>query len=594
MHDLLKLNEAQRRAVTHPKGPALVLAGPGSGKTFLVISRIRYLIENRGVSPDNILVITFTNLAAQSMQRRFDESTNGEYLGVWFGTFHSFFYHILKTYDSYNHQSFITLKEKEYYLNETLEEFGISGEKSAFLLACMSSERKEEIAYGVLPEGMSVELFEKIRRKFCEKLYRDKKTDYDDMAVACYRLLKSNPYVLKELRQKYRYIIIDEYQDTNENQDNLISLIASNSGHLMVVGDDDQSIYGFRGSSSQIMVGFTKRYPDAKIYSLENNYRSTPEIVECANKVICENKRRFSKHIRAVKPTGEKVQCRGFIDEPGEMEYLHERITILSKQIPLSEMAVLARSNRELEKAASFLKRRGIKCYLQNPKKSKCQWEEAEELLDCLRFVNGKLLHAPELWRKIGGNEHKRLFLSGKAPYVVLRYLVKEIGEDFGKEKTEMTEKLIGNSKKYKSIPDYLAHVDAVLNELKDVSDTREKEGIALMTIHASKGLEFGYVCILNVNEGTIPGKRIGDGEALEEERRLLYVGMTRAKKVLDILYLTGTKENPRLPSRFLKPILKRTEKSYSASSTNSSNSTLSKNSSNASATISYSSSSSI
>lgn len=609
MLDLSVLNEAQKRAVTHSKGPAVVLAGPGSGKTFLIVSRIRYLIEQQEVSPDTILVITFTKAAALSMQRRFEESTNGRYAGVWFGTFHAFFYQILKEYDSYNQNSLFEAEEKKHYLKQIFKELKLEWDDSAdyrSLTEYVPSEKP-------IPLELSEEQIEQVREKWRKRTRMDRKLSFDDMGELVWELLQRKPQILTELQNRFSYFFVDEYQDTNFVQEKILALLAEKGRNLMVVGDDDQSIYGFRGSSPEGIKNFMEHFPDAKMYILEKNYRSTGQIVAAADRIIRENKNRYAKEIKAVGEWGENVRCLGFSDRKEEYAYLGKRIVSLQKErnLDCSDMAVIARTNRELEMISLTLQKAGILCHGSENKKNMEEHFIIKEIIGCMEFIAGTRDRAPQIWNRISGNEEKRIFLSRLTPAAAVHYLIKNMGyekilreqsaketangtapmEEWGKILSYVT----GCGKGERVWEKWIAQLKKEMNQMPRCSG---EKGVRLLTMHGAKGLEFTYVCIADVNEGIIPGKRSRKAGEIEEERRLFYVAVTRAKKILDILYLNGTQEYPKLPSRFLNPLFEKQKKGgqnhYSSSSTSSSNSALSRNSSNASATASYSASSSI
>ncbi len=610
------LSEAQRRAVTHPGGPAIVLAGPGSGKTYTIVNRIIYLIEYQQVSPDTILVITFTKAAALSMQSRFEESTGGKFAGVWFGTFHSFFYQILKEYDSYNNNSLFETEEKKQFIKGILERQGIDLEDYGDVLRFFHDFAS------LMPDGVTEEQAKLIAQQVKEEMRKERKLDFDDMAGLVMNLFQNKPQVLKQLKHRHKYILVDEYQDINYEQEEILALLAAPENELMVVGDDDQSIYGFRGSKPAVMKNFGVRYPEAENYYLEMNYRSTKQIVDAAMAVINENTERFLKDLCAKTEEGEAVNCIGFESKKEEYEYIACQILDLKKEqgLSFSDMAIITRSNKEQEALMLFLQKKGIHCFGKENRKSIGEHFVAKEMIQCLEFVVGKRNRAPAVWNKMDGNETKRKLLSKQLPIPAIHFIYHVMGYKnvlkniaITLEKTEGIEakvwleeweKILSHIRKHgENYKDLKVWVFELEDFLKNILPERSWEGVHFMTMHGAKGLEFAYVCIPDANEGVIPGKRCRKKEEIEEERRLFYVAMTRAKKILDILYLKGTPEYPRLPSRFLNPLLKkknnvRTEnpltKDYSASSTNSSNSTLSKNSSKASATASYSSSSSM
>ncbi len=610
MLNFLNLNEAQRRAVTHPEGPAIVLAGPGSGKTFLIVNRIIYLIEYQKVIPETILVITFTKAAALSMQRRFEKSTEGKYTKVRFGTFHSFFFQILKEYDSYNNNSLFETEEKKLYLKNTFAELGIQWDNSIDYVSFISNP----LLYAT--ESRTEEQIRQVIKTLKKQIRRDRKLDFDDMSELVLSLLKKHPQILKELQNRYKYILVDEYQDSNRSQEEILKLLSAPSYQIMVVGDDDQSIYGFRGSEPGIMSGFRRQFPGARMYVLERNYRSTQRIVFAATQVINENRNRFKKDLKSEAETGEKVRCLGFQNKKMELLYIAKRLMELNQKynISFSDMAVITRTNREQDSLKCFLQKNKIPCIKGKKQRELSEHFVAKELLDCFEFLIGKRDRAPAIWNAIGGDEKKRRILEKQVPIAAIHFICNVMGYikvlqkqaiSVGKREEMDAENLLAEWIKVISIikehgKNHLVLKDWVLQLRIYLEEYETKEvtsGVNILTMHGAKGLEFSYVCIPDANEGVIPGKRCKKEEEPEEERRLFYVAMTRAKKILDILYLTGTPDYPRFPSRFLNPLLKSEmilKSDYSSSSTNSSNSTLSKNSSNASATSSYSSSSSI
>jgi len=626
MFDVSALNLQQARAVCHPGGPALVLAAPGSGKTFLIVNRIRYLLEECRADPASILVITFTKAAALSMQQRFIEALGGKLLPVRFGTFHAIFYQILQEYGSYNQSSILSTKEKIWYLQEILEETallsgiiqGESGPDSQkewinrllHLFGVYKNSPARDV-FGMLPPELSEEVFRQIFELYQERIGADKKLDFDDMASLCIELFRSKEQVLKDLQGRYRYILIDEYQDTNEMQDLAIHMLAGQRAEILAVGDDDQAIYGFRGSAPDIMRDFTKRYPGAVVYRLDQNYRNTGNILNAALKVIRQNKERCTKEIYTCAEDGEPVRCIGFEKRENEQNYLTNRIVQLQDNISYADMAVITRTNRDAEILAQVLHDKEIPCYVREKARSRYEHFVLQQLRNCLHYISREDALCPALWRRLQGRERVRQMLRKMAPYAVIHYIRKQLGYDeelkrIALEKSdadpqkadslwiewqEMLEEFQEQSRCSKGIRGWLQSIERHIRIWEDNNDGKEeKDGVQILTMHSAKGLEFTYVCLMDVNQGIIPGRRTRGKQALEEERRLLYVAMTRAKKILDILYLTGTKEYPRFPSEFLNPLLV----SDHSSSTNSSNSALSRNSSKASATASYSSSSSI
>lgn len=641
MPDFSGLNPAQARAVLHPGGPALVLAGPGSGKTFLIINRIRYLTECCQAAPESILVITFTRAAARSMQRRFTDAAGGRILPVTFGTFHAVFYDILKTYGPYGGDSLLTEKEKIWYLRQALRRlpgreaewlrspaYGRGQEDFRALLGLIGFYKNHPGAEAEdfpqdLPWDMTAEEFQTLFAAYQDGIRRDGRLDFDDMAGLCLELFRKNSGVRQKLHRRYRYILIDEYQDTNPVQDEALRFLAYPENEIFAVGDDDQAIYGFRGSAPDIMQKFGEHYPEAKRYDLTINYRSSGNIVEASVRMISANKKRFAKKLRADAGSGPPVRCLSFPDKKREYEYLTSRLKELSEHMPYTDMAVITRTNRDLERLAGQLGEAGIPCGAAERGKSRFRHFIVREIMECLEYAAKGTGSAPGIWRRLEGDERKRKLLCRQSPYAALQFLRRGIGYDeylrkraaaeygetgqqsgnasgYPEEWEEILQMLSEQSRKYTGCSEWIKAVEEHISawEERRRKTAAQADGVRLLTMHGAKGLEFAYVCLPDVNEGVLPGRKNQGEESVEEERRILYVGMTRAKKILDILYLAGTEEYPRLPSRFLNPLLAAKGISYSSSesssSISSSNSSLSRNSSKASATTSYSSSSSI
>lgn len=375
MFDFSGLNPEQALAAAHPKGAALVLAGPGSGKTLLIVNRIRYLIEYCQAAPENILVITFTRAAAKSMQQRFTEAVCGRAFPVTFGTFHAIFFQILKMYDSYDHHSLLTNKDKMWYLGDILDREYHGASKNLLCQRLLSlfgfyQNHPHVSLEPLLPEEMTEQEFQRIFTAYQNRIRDEGKLDFDDMAERCLELFHKKPEVLRCLQQQYRYVLIDEYQDTNAVQDAVIRKLVGSAQELFAVGDEDQAIYGFRGSAPDIMSSFERRYPGARRYTLEQNYRSTGKIVEAAGKVIAENKQRYPKKMTAVGECGEPVRCQSFEKQEEQYACIVARMKELSVQMPYEEMAVITRTNRELELIAELLRREKIPCDVKERKKA--------------------------------------------------------------------------------------------------------------------------------------------------------------------------------------------------------------------------------
>lgn len=671
MHNM---NEAQLKAVMHGEGPMLVLAGPGSGKTFTITRRISYLIEHYGVEPSRILVITFTKDAAINMQRRFHgQCTTG--LPVNFGTFHAIFYQMIKQSGYYRADSILTDSEKKQLCIPLLIQYKKSLDRSTNGIVSGATEVTEDDVRRCLS---AISYYKNTgnadkAEKMLDKPYRtgfqtllsqyekqralSGKLDFDDMLYLCLKMLKENSQHLQFWQGRFEYLLIDEFQDINPIQYEIIRLIAAPRNNVFAVGDDDQSIYGFRGSEPALMKKFTKDYRGCRQVLLDINYRSTSDIVKASLKVIRENKKRFTKELKAyecssdlkstlksglLRNTEKSVSIKSFSDKVEQ----YKQMGAIFGAIPVQELehnAVLFRTNLQMQQFAAMLLRHSIPYVMKE--KGMCIYDhfimkdiKAYMLFacgDCSRSNFLAIMNKPQ--RYIGRealteetvklNELRKYYetyalsnrhqdISGKLaklerdlwklkkyqPHLGLVYLRKAVGYDAYLEKKsggdetkrkewmELLEQLTEEAKDFTSYEGWFKQQDKWKEQYKKQAKTEEK-GVRLMTVHGSKGLEFDSVWIPDINEGTFPYGRMLSEETVEEERRIFYVAMTRAKKNLELSFVTGTKERPRSPSRFLNPLMKRED--YS-SSTSSSNSQLSKYSSKASDTRSYSSSSSI
>ncbi len=349
-------SKEQLQAIHHGDGPMMVLAGPGSGKTFVITHRIQYLVEHYGVPPEEILVITFTRAAALEMQERFERLMGGIGQNVTFGTFHAIYFQILKRSYHYEQSAIITEKEKREYLKEALEqnlEEEESGDSYIPLLLNDISKIKNE---GLLPDGFQAAYlpdgcFQKIFDDYQNRMRMKRKLDFDDMVLLCRQLLQKQPELLAMWRDIYRYILIDEFQDINRMQYEVVKLLSAPRNNLFVVGDDDQSIYGFRGSDPSIMLGFPEEYQDSETVLLKENYRCTEQIVKSAVKLIDHNKNRFIKKLRAKKEGDRDVILTGSDSKEAEAEEIVTLIKAYRQYGDYRDIAILFRTNL----SASFL-----------------------------------------------------------------------------------------------------------------------------------------------------------------------------------------------------------------------------------------------
>ncbi|MFQ9194100.1 MAG: ATP-dependent helicase [Candidatus Gastranaerophilaceae bacterium] len=597
---MASFNHQQRMAVEHVDHPCLVLAGPGSGKTTVITHRTKKLIEEEGISPSNILVITFTKAAAMEMQQRFLQLMGGKRLPVSFGTFHAVYFQILKYAYNYRTENIIR-EEKKYEILRNIvhkTELDISDENEfvANLISEISNVKGEmlDVAY-YYSKNCPEEVFKKIFREYNDTLIRANLIDFDDMLVMCYELLTKRKDILKLWQDKYRYILIDEFQDINRVQYEVIRLLAKPQDNLFIVGDDDQSIYRFRGARPEIMLNFEKDYPEAKKIILDTNYRSTPEIVAAAGKLIRNNKKRFEKQIRAERKNGSKPVILPFDNVYKECNYILEEIEqLIAKGLTYQDMAVLYRTNTNprtlLEKlmehnipfcmkdvipnlydhfiakdiiayinaAVDFrekgvMKRGDMLRLINRPKRyiSRDVFPRAEvNLEDVKRFYQDK----GYVLERISKLEYDLAMIRNMNPYAAIQYIRHGIGyEEYLTEYAEyrrmkpeelydVLEELSEAAKPYKTYQEWFKKIEEYGEELKKQARERQekKDGITLATMHSSKGLEYRAVFIIDANETITPHKKALLLEDIEEERRLFYVAVTRAK---DWLYICHCRE---------------------------------------------------
>ncbi len=589
-------NKEQEEAITHKDGPLMVLAGPGSGKTLVITYRVKWLIENAGVHPSNILVITFTRAAAEEMKKRFYGFAGMENAPVTFGTFHSVFFMILRYAYRYNAGNIIREDVKRRYIKEMTEnmELEIEDEKE-FLSGIIN-----EISY-VKGEMMSLsyyhssncsdELFTQIYEGYEKRLREENLIDFDDMLVFCYELLKERKDILAMWQQKFQYILIDEFQDINKVQYEIVRMLAGKGEHLFIVGDDDQSIYRFRGARPEIMLGFEKDYPDTKKVILNTNYRCSTEIVDGAEHLISHNTKRFPKNMQAARGGKVPITFRYLKDAGEECTDILKGIRFYYKRgIPLEEMAVIFRTNTQprllvgqlMEYNIPFQMRdvipnifdhwiarniltyiklamgnRDRKLFLQimnRPKRYISRNMITEQQVD-LKKLKQETFGKKWIYEKIDKLEMDLCLLKKMEPYAAIQYIRNGIGyEDYMNEYAqfrrmnpddleEVLNQIQESAKEYHSFEEWFQYIDSYGEELKkqmEAGRQQEKSGVTLTTMHSSKGLEYEVVFVMDINEGVTPHKKAVKDADLEEERRLFYVAVTRAKTYL---FLYSVKE---------------------------------------------------
>ncbi|MBQ0011380.1 MAG: UvrD-helicase domain-containing protein [Clostridiales bacterium] len=667
MEDLLaKLNDEQKRAVLHDEGPLLILAGAGSGKTRVITYRIAYLIQNRGVFPSNILAITFTNKAANEMRERLEGLIGDVSRNMWVGTFHSMFARILRrhaeilgytpTYtilDSDDQQKVIKEVIKEMELNDKLfAPRQVQGMISKAKNDMQSVESFEREAGG----DFRMQKIAMIYRRYNDKLKANNAMDFDDILFYTVKLFQENPDILTMYQDKFKYILVDEYQDTNHCQYLMIQLLAKRYRNLCVVGDDDQSIYSFRGADLRNILDFEKDFRDTEIIKLEENYRSTETILKAANAVIAHNKKRKDKALRTNGEKGEKITFL-WADHHGiESYYCAERIKreAESGAVPYREVAILYRMNSLSRTIESALREKGVPYRVYGGMRFYDR-KEIKDVLAYLRLIYAdednyafeRIINVPK--RGIGDATVERILAIAESEHTTaldvcrkavqhpelsraasklydfavlieeMRRVMRENQASFSEfieyvqDKSGMVNEIVEQQEKKGEMVDRVENLKELLSEavefetrrkaeieqsmnLPEAVDPKEAELLAdepnfgsdltgilgaylqnaalysegdnqddseeyvrLMTIHSAKGLEFTSVYLVGVDETIFPSARSVDSDEVEEERRLMYVAITRAKRKLTIIsarsrMLFGKTTNLQ-PSRFLKEI---------------------------------------
>ena len=632
-----KLNEPQREAVYHTDGPLLILAGAGSGKTRVLTHRIAYLIGERGVNPWNILAITFTNKAAEEMRQRVDKLVGFGAESVWVSTFHSACVRILRRFiDRLGYENHFTIydtDDQKTLIKEVCRKVDVDTKvfKERSLLSAISSAKNEMI----LPDEFELNAGGDFAKMKIAKVYREYEAqmrannalDFDDLLVKTVQLLQTQPDVLESYQERFRYIMVDEYQDTNTVQFQLVSLLAGKYKNLCVVGDDDQSIYKFRGANIRNILDFEHEFPDAKVIKLEQNYRSTGNILNAANSVIANNRGRKEKSLWTENGEGELIRLRQFDTAFDEADFIGEDIKSAVRQGgSYNDSAVLYRTNaqsRLLEEkfiamnipykivgGVNFYARREIKDLLAYLKTI----DNGRDDVAVRRIINVpkrgiglttinriqesatergigfyEALLAPELIAGVGRSATKLDSFAALIEYFktleeemnitdLLQEVIEKTGyieslenEDKEEAKTrkENIDELISKAATYEEScqdKDEKATLSGFLEEVALVADIdsldEDQEYVVLMTLHSAKGLEFPRVYLAGMEDGLFPGYmsiNAGDREELEEERRLCYVGITRAEQELTLtsarrrMVHGETQYNPM--SRFVKEI---------------------------------------
>lgn len=613
----MAFHESQLRAIRHKDGPMMVLAGPGSGKTTVITHRVKYLVEKHGVEPGGILVITFTKAAALEMKQRFQKLMGGRTLPVSFGTFHAVFFSILKHAYRYDATNIVREEQRVQFIRELMDKLELDVEDEAEFIGSVLSEISAvkgdmiNLDY-YYSRNCSEEVFKKLYHGYEESLVRKNLLDFDDMLVMCYELFTQRGDILSAWQKKYRYILVDEFQDINRVQYEIVKMLALPENNLFIVGDDDQSIYRFRGAKPEIMLGFQQDYPQAKQTLLGINYRSTANIVETAGRLIAHNRTRFPKDIQAARGNGRPVVTAVWADAQAETRGIVEEIQdYVQMGYRYADIAVLYRTNMEprllMERLMEFNIPFQMRDALPNlydhwitqdvlayiriaqdelAKHRRARRAEAIRIINRpKRFVSRDALEGQEIswdavkswyqdkdWmvERIEQLEYDLKMIGKMAPAAAVNYIRKAVGYDDylreyaeyrrmkAEELLEVADQLQESAAGFKTMEAWFLHMEEYGEQLKQQAARKERDMdcVSLMTMHSSKGLEFPIVYILDANERVTPHHKAVLDADLEEERRMFYVAMTRAKERLHVCYTKERYGKPQVRSRFIDEYL--------------------------------------
>ena len=577
---------AQQEAICFGEGTMLVLAGPGSGKTAVITQRIRYLVEERHITPSDILTITFTKAAALEMKQRACQICRGAENAV-FGTFHSVFFQIIRSSSKFQNYSIMTEQQKLQILRPLLKGKKLDCvQMSSFCEQFLSDlsfykntgREREEKAGQNQAEQMQLHELRQAYEQCCRKRWL---LDFDDILIYCYRLLTEDSGLRDRWENRFRYILIDEFQDINDVQYQIIKLLSANYENLFVVGDDDQAIYSFRGADPSYMHRFLEDYPKSRQVKLNINYRCGDRILALASRSIAHNKYRFEKEIKAGNSGENRVIAACFQNRAKELSFLTEEImTHLNEGLT----AILVRTNRMAEQVSEACFRRQIPYQMREKKQDFYAQKCVVEVLSVIRFVaegrnrsdfmafmnkpvryiNREMLQKetvdlwalleecredPEQYRIIQKLQQDLAMVEMLDPFGAISYIRKVMQYDCclspgetGEKEKEILDELLERCREFHSHTAFLSHIAAYRSKLEQESNRKQPEAdqgnakrnpVQIMTYHGSKGLEFDTVFLPFLNSGDVPHGRNLSSMELEEERRLFYVAVTRAKKSL-------------------------------------------------------------
>ena len=588
--ELINYSSNQKKAIEHGAGPLMVLAGPGSGKTFVITHRIKYLIEGSGISPAHILVVTFSRAAAKEMKDRFEKLQGKSY--VTFGTFHSVFFSILKTAYGFSAEQIASDELRYTLIKELIKKNEIVNEDintlSGNLLNEIALIKQDNINIkNYYSNSIASDTFKKLYKEYEAELETRNKLDFEDMLSLTYELLSERKDILTAVQNRYQYILVDEFQDINFLQYNIIKLMAGKKQNITVVGDDDQSIYRFRGARPEIMLGFERDFRNVSKVFLDINFRSTTQIVDASTKLISFNSKRFPKTFKANNGSGAPVSVIEFKNPFAEVNSIIKDIKeYIKAEQDINNIAVLYRTNLSPRLLIERMMKNNIPFTIRDSIPNLFEHWVSKDIISYIklainlgnkndllrisnkpnRYISRDSLSSSKanietlfdyyddksymIKRIIELREHLRTIKNLK-PATALRYIRNVVGYDEyieeycymnGIESDDcytVLGDLENSASEFNTFSDWFVHMEEYKEELIEAGKKSNEDdiGVRLMTFHSSKGLEFDIVYIIDVNEGSVPYKKAKGADEIEEERRMFYVAMTRARHKLFICY---------------------------------------------------------
>ena len=605
---VMKRNPSQKRAIAHLSGPMMVLAGPGSGKTSVIVERTAYMTGEGEIPASSVLVVTFSRAAAKEMRERFLKFTGQTSTAVTFGTFHGVFYGILKQAYGLGAGNILSEEEKYAILRELVVNCAAEQSQEGDFVEDIAKEISvvkggrialEHYYSSCCPDEVFRQIFQGYRKVLNER----RKLDFDDMLLSCYELLKKRKDILSAWQKKFHYILVDEFQDINHLQYDIVKMLAAPENNLFVVGDDDQSIYHFRGARPEIMLNFPEDFKNAETVILNINYRCSGNILDTAMKVIDHNENRYVKKLSTPNEPGEPVQIKEFRNPRDEYMAVAGLLrNRMEEGDNIEDTALLFRTNQEAEGLVAALMEYGVPFTMKEKLPNLFRHWICRNMIAYLKMAEGdrsrstflEIMNRPnryiardalteknidfkalgEFYKdkdwmcdRITTMETHLRILKTMAPYAAINFIRNGMGyeeylQEYARyrkikpeELMETLNRIHESARGMKTLEEWMAYMDEYTRKLEEQAKKQDvkREGVVISTLHAVKGLEYDNVYIMNVNEGSMPYRKAVLEAHLEEERRLFYVGMTRAKKKLCLYYVRQQYEKEREPSRFLE-----------------------------------------